>query len=96
MLRLSVDTEAALHVPPVFSVDSCPVWLLIRGYINHLCGHTPTDLRMGAPIPTTNFARLSVTLTETHCKAAVNSPFQSGRNPNKVEDWLGIIYYITR
>jgi hypothetical protein len=52
------------------SVDYGPLWLLIRGYINNLCGQTPTDLRMGAPIPTTNFDGLPVTLTETQRKAA--------------------------
>jgi hypothetical protein len=40
--------------PRFTSVDCGLVWLLIRGYINQLCGHTPTDLRMGAPMPTTN------------------------------------------
>jgi hypothetical protein len=29
-----------------------------------------------------------VTLTETHRKAAVNSPFQSGANARDLEDWL--------
>jgi hypothetical protein len=37
--------------------------MLIRGYINQLFGHTPTNLRMGALVPTTNFAGLPVTLT---------------------------------
>jgi hypothetical protein len=41
-----------------FFVDSGPMWLLIRGYISHLCGQTPTDLRMGVHAPTTNFASL--------------------------------------
>jgi hypothetical protein len=49
--------------------------MLIRGYINQLCGHTPTDLRMGAPSPTTSFVGLPVTLTETQRKAAINSKF---------------------
>jgi hypothetical protein len=43
---------------------------------------------VGAPIPTTNFAGLCVTLTETKRKAAVNSQFQSSRYPNELEDWL--------
>jgi hypothetical protein len=61
--------------PRFSSVDSGPVWLLTRGYINQLCGETPTDLRMGTPMPTTNLAGLLVTLTETQRKAAINSPF---------------------
>jgi 8-oxo-dGTP pyrophosphatase MutT (NUDIX family) len=55
--------------PRFFSFDFGHVWLLIRGYINQLCGQTPTDLRMGAPIPTTHFDGLPVTLTETQRKA---------------------------
>jgi hypothetical protein len=62
--------------------------MLIRGYINQQCGQTPTDLRMGAPIPTTNFASLPVTLSETQRKAAINSKFQSGREPREFEYWL--------
>jgi hypothetical protein len=57
------------------SVDSGPFWPLIRGYINQLCGETPTDLRVGTPMPTRNLAGLPVTLTETQRKAAINSPF---------------------
>jgi ADP-ribose pyrophosphatase YjhB (NUDIX family) len=60
--------------PWLSSVDSGHVWLLIRGYINQLCWQTPTDLRMGAPIPTTTFASLPVPLTDIRCKAAINSP----------------------
>jgi hypothetical protein len=62
--------------------------MLIRGYINQVCGHTPIDLRMGAAIPTTNFAGLLVTLTETQRKAAINSKFQCGRDPRELKDWL--------
>jgi hypothetical protein len=51
--------------PRFSSVDSGLVWVLIRSYVNQLCGQTPTDLCMGAPVPTTNFAGLPVTLTET-------------------------------
>jgi 8-oxo-dGTP pyrophosphatase MutT (NUDIX family) len=40
--------------PRFSSVDSGHVWLLIRGYINQLCKETPTDLRVGTPMPTTN------------------------------------------
>jgi hypothetical protein len=56
--------------------------------MNHLCGQTPTDLRMGAPMSTPNFAGLPVTLNETQRKASVNSPLQSGRFPRELEDWL--------
>jgi hypothetical protein len=70
------------------SVDSGYVWLLIRGYINQLSGNIPTDLRVGTPMPTTNLAGLHVTLTETHRKAAVNLPFQSGKYAREQEDWL--------
>jgi hypothetical protein len=62
--------------------------MLIRGYINQLRGHTPTDLRMGVPAPKTNFASVSVTLTETQRKDAINSKFQSGREPRELEEWL--------
>jgi hypothetical protein len=62
--------------------------MLIRGYMNQLCGLTPTNLRMGAPAFTTIFVGLPFTLTETQRKAAINSKFQSGREPRKLEDWL--------
>jgi hypothetical protein len=74
--------------PRLSSVDYGHVLLLIRGYINQLCGHTSTDLRMGAPIPTTNFDGLPVTLTETQRKAAINSPLQSGLFPRELQEWL--------
>jgi 8-oxo-dGTP pyrophosphatase MutT (NUDIX family) len=74
--------------PRFSSADFGRVWLLIRGYINQLSGETPTDLRVGTPMPTTNLACLPVTLTETQRKAAVNSPFQSGKDARKLEDWL--------
>jgi hypothetical protein len=61
--------------PRLTSVDAGLVWLLIRGYINHLCGETPTDLRVGMPMPTRNLAGVPVTLTETQRKAAINSPY---------------------
>jgi hypothetical protein len=70
------------------SVDYGPFWLLIRGYINQLCGETPTDLRVGTPMPTRNLAGLPVTHTETQRKAAINSPFQSGDNARNLKDWL--------
>jgi hypothetical protein len=74
--------------PRFSSVDFGHVWLLIRGYINHLCGETPTDLRVGMPMHTRNLVGLHVTLTETQRKAAINSPFQSGGNARDLEDWL--------
>jgi 8-oxo-dGTP pyrophosphatase MutT (NUDIX family) len=61
--------------PRFSSVDAGHVWLLFRGYINQLCGETPTDLRVGTPMPTRNLAELPVTLTETQRKAAINSPY---------------------
>jgi ADP-ribose pyrophosphatase YjhB (NUDIX family) len=70
------------------SVYSGPVWILIRGHINNMCGETPTDLRAGMPMPTRNLAGLPVTLTETQRKAAINSPLQSGHNACELEDWL--------
>jgi hypothetical protein len=70
------------------TVDSGHAWLLIRGHINRRSGETPTDLRVGMPMPTRNLARLHVNLTETQRKAAINSPLQSGRNANELEDWL--------
>jgi ADP-ribose pyrophosphatase YjhB (NUDIX family) len=70
------------------SVDSCFVWMLIRGYINKLCGHTVIDLRMRVPAPTTNFVGLPVTLTENQPKTAIDSKFQYIREPREVEDWL--------
>jgi hypothetical protein len=70
------------------TVDYGPVWLLIRGLINRLTGEGPTDLRVGMPMPTHNLAGLLVTLTETQRKAAINSPLQSGRVANELEDWL--------
>jgi hypothetical protein len=70
------------------SVDFGHVWLLIHGHINQLCGETPTDLRVGMPMPTRNLTGLHVTLTETQRKAAINSPLESGRDANELEDWL--------
>jgi hypothetical protein len=74
--------------PRFSSVDSGLVWLLIRGHINQLCGETPTDLRVGMPMPTRNLAGLLVTLTETQRKAAINSPLQFNSNARHLEDWL--------
>jgi ADP-ribose pyrophosphatase YjhB (NUDIX family) len=74
--------------PRFSSVDFGPVWLLIRGYINQLCGETSTDLLVGTHMPTTNLVGLNVTLTETQRKATINSPFQSDENGRNLEDWL--------
>jgi hypothetical protein len=53
--------------------DSRHVWMLLKGYINRMCGKTPTDLRMGIhPAPVTYFVGLSVTLNETQREAAIN------------------------
>jgi hypothetical protein len=73
--------------PRFSSVDFGHVWHLIHGYINQLRGLTPTDLRVGTPMPTTNFAGLPVTLTETQRKAAVNAPYEHGKDPREL-DWL--------
>jgi hypothetical protein len=43
---------------------------------------------MGAPVPTTDFVGLPCTLSETRRKAAINSKFQSKREPRELEDWL--------
>jgi hypothetical protein len=43
---------------------------------------------MGAPVPTTNFVDVPVTLIETQRKAAINPKFQSDREPRELEDWL--------
>jgi hypothetical protein len=60
--------------------------MLIKGYINQLRGHTPTDLRMDVPAPKTNLVGLPVTLTETQRKTAINSKFQSRRQPRELEE----------
>jgi hypothetical protein len=49
--------------------------MLVKGYTNQLCGEKPLDLRMGVPALTSNFDGLSVTLIETHHKAAINAPY---------------------
>jgi hypothetical protein len=43
---------------------------------------------MEIPAPTTNFVGLTVTLTETQRKAAINSRYQSSRDARELEDWL--------
>jgi ADP-ribose pyrophosphatase YjhB (NUDIX family) len=71
--------------PRFSSVDDGPVWLLIRGYINQLLG-------VGTPMPTRNLAGLSVTLTETQRKAAVNSPYQPGSNARGLKRNLSAVF----
>jgi hypothetical protein len=62
--------------------------MLIKGYINQLCRETPTDLRMGVPIPTSNFVGLSVSLNETQRKATIVAPYQSRQDARMLEDRL--------
>jgi hypothetical protein len=66
------------------------MWMFIRGYINQLCGETPTDLRGGVPAPTTNFVGLSVTLIQTQREATINASHQLGRDSRELEDWLEV------
>jgi hypothetical protein len=40
------------------------------------------------PLPTTNFVGLHVTLIETQRKAAINSQYQSSKDPRELGDWL--------
>jgi hypothetical protein len=62
------------------------MWMLIKGYINQLCGETHDDLRMRVPAPTTNFVGREVTLTETQRKATLNALFQSRQDARKLEE----------
>jgi hypothetical protein len=56
--------------------DTRPLWTLVRGHINRVCGETPTNLRMGVPAPTNCFVGLlSVTLTQPQRKAASKSRY---------------------
>jgi ADP-ribose pyrophosphatase YjhB (NUDIX family) len=73
------DTSLSRHLlfySRFSTVESCHVWMLSKGYMNHLCGEAPTDLRMGVPPPTTKVAGLAAPLTETQRKSAINSPYQ--------------------
>jgi hypothetical protein len=74
--------------PRLRAVDFGPLWMFLKGYINQLCGETPTDLHMRVPAPTTNFLGLSVTLTETQRKVVINSPCQLRQDARTLEDWL--------
>jgi hypothetical protein len=62
--------------------------MLIKGYINQPCGETPTNLRMGVPTLTTNFASLTVTHSETQRKIEFNSTNQTTRDASELEDLL--------
>jgi hypothetical protein len=55
--------------------DYVHVWMLIKGYVNQLCGYTPTNLRMGVLAPTTKLVGMEVTPTDTQRKAAINAPY---------------------
>jgi hypothetical protein len=78
-----------LFFHPRFTASDCGrMWMLIKGYINQLCGETPSCLRMGVPAPKANFVGMSVTETETQRKAAINAPYQSRQEPRKLMDWL--------
>jgi 8-oxo-dGTP pyrophosphatase MutT (NUDIX family) len=89
VLQDDTSSPRQFHMYSRFTtVDSGHVWLLIRGHINRLTGEGPTYLRVGTPMPTHNLAGLHVTLTETQRKAAINSPLQSARVANELEDWL--------
>jgi hypothetical protein len=48
--------------------------MLIKGYVNQLCGETPPLERMGVPSATTNFDGMTVTLTHTRRKVVINAP----------------------
>jgi hypothetical protein len=54
-----------IFYPRFTTADIGPMWMLIIGCINQLCGQTPTDLRIKVPAPIPNFVGLSVTLIET-------------------------------
>jgi hypothetical protein len=70
-------------------IDFDLVWMLIKGYINTMCGEVPTALRMGVPPPTTSFVGLSGKLTETQRQGVtINAPYQSRQDACKLEDYL--------
>jgi glyceraldehyde-3-phosphate dehydrogenase/erythrose-4-phosphate dehydrogenase len=62
--------------------------MMIKGYINELCGEKLTDLRMRVPTHTTNVAGMSVTMIETQQKAAISAPYQHGQELRKLAGWL--------
>jgi hypothetical protein len=61
---------------------------IVVNHFHFMCEETPTNLRMGVPAPITNFASLSVTLTETQREAAINSTYQTCQNARELEDRL--------
>jgi hypothetical protein len=70
--------------PPFTAPDCAHVWMLIKGYVNQLCGETPIDSRMRVPAATTKFVGMTITLTETQRKAAINAPYMFGQDARKV------------
>jgi hypothetical protein len=70
------------------TADSRHLWMLIKGYINKVCGETPSNLRMGVPVPTTNSVGLSVEVTKTQRKAAFKAPYMSNQDAGRFEDYL--------
>jgi hypothetical protein len=62
--------------------------MLIKGYVNQLCGETRTDLRMGVPTHVTNLGGLSATLIETQRKVTINSIYRTDRDACELEDSL--------
>jgi hypothetical protein len=77
-----------LFQPRFTAADSDPTWIFVKGYVNMMCGETPTDLRMEVPAPISDFVGQNVTLTETHRMAATNATYQFGQNARNLEDWL--------
>jgi hypothetical protein len=77
-----------LFFRPVLLLPIVVVWMSIKSYGTQLCGETLNDLRMGVPAPTTNFASMSVMLTETQSKAAISAFYHSGQDARELEDWL--------
>jgi hypothetical protein len=86
-LFLHQDTSLRMRLfffARVTAGDCGHVWMLIKGYIDKLCGETPSDLRMRLPDSTTNLDGLSVTLTETQRRAL----YQYRQDPCKLRiDW---------
>jgi hypothetical protein len=74
-LHEALSSLKQLFFHPRFTFGDCGnVWIVIKAYINKLCGGTPTHLRIRVPGPITNFSGLSVALTKTQRKAAINAP----------------------
>jgi hypothetical protein len=56
----------------------------IKGYIDHLCGETPTDLRMGVPASTTKCGAILV------CTGRGSSPIANKFHPFNIHA-LGVL-----